>query len=104
VLPWWGWLLLWTALATVSVVWLGAGVRDVWRRAGALAAEVSRVGDLVASLEARAEEPSEVEAPAVAATRHPVEVLAEFREERRRNLADRRSRRAARMPPWARVD
>lgn len=103
-LPWWGWLLFWTVLVVASALWLGVLGRDVWRRAQALGAEVSRASELVAALEARADELSEVEPPPIAVTRPPHRVREEYREQRERRLTQRRARRAERLPPWARVD
>ena len=103
-LPWWGWLVFWALLVAGSVVWLGVLGRDVWRSAKALGAEVSRASELVAALEARVDEPSEVEPPPIAVTQPPHRVRDEYREQRDRRLVDRRARRAERRPPWARVD
>ena len=102
-MPWWGWLLFWTVLVVASVLWLGVLGRDTWRRARALGAEVSRASEMVAALEARVNELSEVEPP-IAVTRPPHLVREEYREERERRLTHRRARRAERLPPWARVD
>jgi hypothetical protein len=104
VLPWWGWLLFWVVLVGGSALWLGLLVRDVWRRAGALGAEVSRVSEMVAALEARADELREVDLGPVAATQPPHRMREEYRAQRARQRAERRSRRAERLPPWARVD
>lgn len=103
-LPWWGWLLFWAVLVVASAVWLGVLGRDVWRRAQALGAEVSRASVLVAALEARADELSEVEPPPIAVTQPPHRVREEYRVQRERRLTQRRARRAERLPPWARVD
>jgi hypothetical protein len=104
VLPWWGWLLFWVVLVGGSALWLGLLVRDVWRRAGALGTEVSRVSGMVAALEARADVLREVDLGPVAATQPPHGMRAEYRAQRARQRAERRSRRAERLPPWARVD
>ena len=103
-LPWWGWLLFWTVLVVGSAVWLGVLGRDVWRRAQALGAEVSRASELVAALEARVDELSEVEPPPIAVTQPPHRMREEYRDQRERRLTQRRARRAGRLPPWARVD
>ena len=103
VLPWWGWLLFWVALVGGSALWLGLLVRDVWRRAGALGAEVSRASEMVAALEARADELRDVE-PAVLAVTQPLSsVRAQHQGQRASTRAARQARRADRMPPWARV-
>ena len=60
-LPWWGWVILWTVLVAASTLWLGVLVRDVWGRSKALGREVTRASELVAALEARVDELSEVD-------------------------------------------
>ena len=103
-LPWWGWVILWTVLVAGSTLWLGILVRDVWGRSKALGREVTRASELVAALEARVDELSEVDPPPIAVTQPPHRVREEYREQRARRLTDRRARRAERLPPWARVD
>lgn len=103
-LPWWGWLVFWVVLLVGSAVWLGVLARGVWLRVKALGTEVERAGELVAAIEARVDELSEVEPPRPAATQPPHRMREEYREQRARQVADRRVRRAQRMPPWARVE
>ena len=103
-LPWWGWLLFWSALVAGSLLWLGLLSRGVWAKVKALGAEVSRAGDLVAALEARVDELSDEQPLTIAATQPAHRVREEYHEQRARRLTDRRARRAERLPPWARVD
>lgn len=103
-LPWWGWLVLWGVLLVGSTLWLGVLARGVWRRVKVLGGEVERASGLVAALEARVEEPGEVAPPPTAATQPPHRMREEYREQWARQLAQRRVRRARRMPPWARVE
>lgn len=104
-LPWWGWLVFWCVLLLGSTLWLGVLARGVWRRVKDLGGEVERASGLVAALEARVDEPGEVEPPPrTAATQPPHRMREEYREQRAQQVAQRRVRRARRMPPWARVE
>ncbi len=103
-LPWWGWVLLWAVLVVGGAAWVGVRSRSTWRSAKALSEEVSRVGELVAELEARADELREVLPERSAVTQDPHRVRDESRAVRAATKAERRARRAARRPPWARVD
>jgi hypothetical protein len=104
VLPWWGWLVFWAVLVGGSVLWLALLMRRVWEKARALGVEVSRASALVAALESAADELSEVEPTPTAVTQPPHRLREEYREQQARRRAERRSRQAQRMPPWARVD
>lgn len=103
-LPWWGWLVFWVVLLLGSAAWIGLRARDVWRRVNVLGGEVERASELVAALEARVDELAEVDPPRTAATQPPHRMRAEHREQRAQQVADRRLRRARRLPPWARVE
>ncbi|GAA4405189.1 hypothetical protein GCM10023168_18600 [Fodinibacter luteus] len=103
-LPWWGWLLLWTVLLVGSAALLGARARRVWASTQALGREVERAGAMVAELEARADELRDLEPGGPpAAVQDPRRVRAQYRRERALRLTERRARRADRLPPWARV-
>ena len=102
-LPWWGWVLLWAVLLLGSAAFLGWRAWLVWGRTKALGREVQRAGELVAELEARADELRDVE-PAVLAVTQPLSsVRAQHQGQRASTRAARQARRADRMPPWARV-
>ena len=103
-LPWWGWVLLWTVLVVVGGAWIGLSARRTWRSARALTEEVSRAGGLLAELEARADELRDVLPGPSAVTQDPQTVRAEYQAVRAATAAERRARRAVRRPPWARVD
>jgi hypothetical protein len=104
VLPWWGWVLLWGVLVVGGAAWVGLRSRSTWRSAKALSVEVSRTGELLAELEARADELREVLPEHSAVTQDPHGVRDEYRTVRAATRAERQARRAARRPPWARVD
>jgi hypothetical protein len=104
VLPWWGWVLLWVGLFAGAAVWIGVLARRTWRSAAALGREVSRAGAMVEALEARVDELQDLDPPPTAVTQPPHRLREEYREERARQVAARRVRRAGRTPPWARVD
>jgi hypothetical protein len=104
VLPWWGWVVFWAVLVGGSVLWLALLVRGMWGKATALGVEVSRASALVAALESRADEMSEVDPTPTAVTQPPHRLREEYRVQRAHRRAERRSRQAQRMPPWARVD
>ncbi len=103
-LPWWAWLLLWAVLVVGGGLWVAARSRTTWRSAKALTAEVERAGAMVSELEVRTGELRDLLPEHTAATQDPHRVVAEYREVRSAQAADRRARRAARRPPWARVD
>ncbi|MBR7742302.1 hypothetical protein KC207_03215 [Phycicoccus sp. BSK3Z-2] len=103
-LPWWGWLLLWSVLVLGGGVVVFLRLRSLWRSVRALSAEVSRAGRVVAELEAALERSPAVHPPDTAVAQAPRTLLRQYRSERARQRADRSARRAARMPAWARVD
>ena len=103
-LPWWGWVLLWAGLVLGGALWVGARARRTWRSAVALGREVARAGALVQALEARVDELEDIDPPRTAVTQPPHRLREEYREQRARQVAARRVRRAERTPPWARVD
>ncbi|WP_377642563.1 hypothetical protein [Oryzobacter terrae] len=103
-LPWWGWVLLWVVLVVASALWLFVLGRRVWGRARVLTRELSRASGLLAELEARVDELREAEPAPTAVTQDPARLREEYRAQRAEQAAARRSRRAARMPRWARVD
>jgi hypothetical protein len=104
VLPWWGWVLLWTVLLGASAVWLFVLSRRVWRKTKVLTGELSRATALVSELEARVDELRDVDPPPTAVTQDPSRLRAQYRTQRAEQRAARRIRRAERMPRWARVD
>jgi hypothetical protein len=104
-LPWWGWLLLWGVLVVGGATWIGLRARTTWRIATALTAEVDRAGRLVAEALADPTEPHEdIVAMTPALAQDPREVRELYRRHRVAAAERRRVRRAARRPPWARVD
>jgi hypothetical protein len=103
-LPWWGWLLLWTVIVVGGAAWIGVLSRRTWRSARALTAEVARAGELLAALEARTDALRDTVPDRTAVTQEPRRVREEYRAARAATTADRRARRAAGRPPWARVD
>ena len=102
-LPWWGWVLLWVVLLLGSAAFLGWRAWLVWGRTKALGREVQRASDLVAELEARADELRDVEPDPSAVIQPPHRMRAQYREQRASTKAARHVRRADRLPPWARV-
>jgi hypothetical protein len=103
-LPWWGWVLLWTLLVVGGGVWVGIRARSTWRSATALTAEVDRAGRLLAEAVADTSGPQEDIVPTPALAQDPREVREQYRRHRAEAAERRRVRRAARTPPWARVD
>jgi hypothetical protein len=104
VLPWWGWVLLWAVLVVGGSLWVAARARTTWRSAKALTAEVERAADLVSELEVRTSELRDLVPEHTAATQEPHRAVAQYRATRAAQAAERQARRAARRPPWARVD
>ena len=102
-LPWWGWVLLWLVLLLGSAAYLGLRARRVWGSTKGLGREVQRASELVAELEARADELRDVEPDPTAVTQPPHRMRAQYREQRASAKAARDARRADRLPPWARV-
>lgn len=102
-LPWWGWLALWTVLLASSGLVLWRRGRGVWHSLRALGTEVERSGRLLDELEAVAGRARPAEEP-LAVIRPPHRVRAEYRAQREAARAERAERRARRRPPWARVD
>ena len=103
-LPWWGWLLLWTVLVVGGGVWVGVRARSTWRSARALTAEVDRAGRMLAEAVGEGTEPALDDLPTPALAMDPRDVREQYRRHRARAAERTRVRRAARMPPWARVD
>ncbi|WP_392542103.1 hypothetical protein [Oryzobacter telluris] len=103
-LPWWGWVLLWVVLLVASGLWLFVLARRVWGKTKALTRELSRASALVAELETRVDELRDADPPPTAVTQAPSRLREEYRAQRAEQAAVRRSRRAERMPRWARVD
>jgi hypothetical protein len=103
VVPWWGWVVAWTVLLVGSVAFLAFRARRVWGSTRALGREVQRASELVAELEARADELRDVDPSPTAVTQPPHRLRAEYREQRASTKADRHARRTDRLPPWARV-
>jgi hypothetical protein len=103
VLSWWGWVLLWLVLLLGAATYLGLRARRVWGSTKGLGREVQRASELVAELEARADELRDVEPGPTAVTQPPHRMRAQYREQRASAKAARDARRADRLPPWARV-
>lgn len=103
-LPWWGWVLVWTVLLVGSAALLGLRGWRVWGSATRLGREIDRASALVAELEARADELRDLAPPPTSVTRPPRLVREEYREGKAATRAARRARRDERLPPWARVD
>lgn len=103
-LPWWGWVLLWAVLVLGGALWLFVLSRRVWRSTTALGREVERASGLLGELEARVDDLRDVEPAPTAVTQDPSSLRAQYRQQRAEQAAVRRTRRAGRLPPWARVD
>ena len=103
-LPWWGWVLLWVVLVVGGALWLFVLSRRVWRSAKALGREVSRASGLLSLLEERVDELRDADPVPTAVTQDPVRLREDYRRWRADQAAVRRTRRAARLPRWARVD
>lgn len=102
-LPWWGWVPLWTVLLVGSAAFLGRRAWLVWGKAKGLGSEVQRAGQLVAELEQRADELRDVDPAIIAVIQQPHRMRAQYREQRATAKAARHARRTDRLPPWARV-
>lgn len=103
-LPWWGWVLVWTVLFVGSVVLLAVRGWHVWGSVKALGREVDRASALIAELEARADELRDLDPAPTAVTQPPHRVREQYREGKAATRAARSARRAEHLPPWARVD
>lgn len=103
-LPWWGWLLLWTALVVGGGVLVGLRLRTLWRSLRALTAEVGRAADALGALEAQSGRLRDTDEQVTAVTQDPHRLWAEYRSRRAEQAAARALRRSERFPPWARVD
>ena len=103
-LPWWGWVLLWVGLFLGAGLWIGVLARRTWSSATALGRELARAGAMVEAVGARVDEIVDLDPPPTAVTQPPRRLREEYREQRARQVAARRVRRAERTPPWARVD
>jgi hypothetical protein len=96
-------VLLWLVLLLGAATYLGLRARRVWGSTKGLGREVQRASELVAELEARADELRDVEPGPTAVTQPPHRMRAQYREQRASAKAARDARRADRLPPWARV-
>ena len=105
-LPWWGWVLLWTVLVLGGALLVAWRARGAWRSAKGLGTEVSRATELLDQVQAALERDAapEPEATSTAATQDPHRMWEHHRRRLAEQRAARRVRRAARMPGWARVD
>jgi hypothetical protein len=99
----WSWVLIWVLLVVIATAYLASRAWAVWGQLKELTAEVGRASETVAALQAQTERLRE---------RPPAPELAVFGDPRllrRERLAtlgalreQRRARRAARLPAWAR--
>jgi hypothetical protein len=99
----WWWVLIWLLLVVIATAYLASRVWGLWGQVKELTAEVQRASETVSALQAQTDRLGE---------RPPAPQLAVFgdpRELRRERLAtrgalreQRRARRAARLPGWAR--
>ncbi len=99
----WWWVLIWLLLVVIATAYLASRVWSLWGQVKELTAEVQRASETVSALQAQTDRLGE---------RPPAPQLAVFgdpRELRRERLAtrgalreQRRARRAARLPGWAR--
>lgn len=103
-LPWWGWLLLWVVLLAAGGWLLFVRSRGVWRSAKGLTGELARASALLDELEQRADDLREAQPAPTAVTQDPSRLREEYRARRAEQVEVRRTRRAERMPRWARVD
>jgi|APEBP8051073058_1049385.scaffolds.fasta_scaffold00062_118 hypothetical protein len=103
-LPWWGWVLVWTVLLGASAALIGQRAWRVWGSVKGVSREAARASALVAELEARADELRTVEPAPPAVTQSPLRMREEYRAGKAATRAARRARRAEHLPPWARVD
>ena len=85
-------------------LWIGVLARRTWTSATALGRELARAGAMVEAVGARVDQLADVDPPPTAVTQPPHRLREEYREQRARQVAARRVRRAERTPPWARVD
>ncbi|NHA68353.1 hypothetical protein [Phycicoccus flavus] len=102
-LPSWGWVLLWAVLVLGGGVLVGLRVRDAWRSARALAAEVGRATRTLEALETHGERMRAETEGVTAVTQDPHSVREQYRTQREQQRSARLARRSRRMPRWARV-
>lgn len=99
----WWWVLIWVLLVVIAAAYLGSRAWAVWGQAKELGAEARRASALVEAIQGEVDrlgEPAEPPRPTV------LDDPRQLRRERERARAalreQRRSRRAARRPGWAR--
>ncbi len=99
----WWWVLIWVLLVVIAAVYLATRAWAVWGQAKELNVEVVRAAETVAALQAQTDRLRERPAPPELA------VFGDPRQLRRERLAtrgalreQRRARRSARLPAWAR--
>lgn len=93
-IPWWGWLLLWTGLVLAAAVLLGALVWGLVRRGLAVVAEAGTAGARAGELMSRVESLSEATRPAPAVLEDPA-LLRRQRADRQRAARRVRARAVA---------
>jgi hypothetical protein len=99
----WWWLLIWTLLAIIAAAYLASRLWAVWGQFKELTAEVAHASDTVAGLQAHADRLGERgPEPELAVFGDPRQLRKERLTTRDALKEQRRARRAAKFPSWAR--
>ena len=99
----WWWVLIWVLLVVLAVAYLASRAWGVWGQLKELTAEVHRASETVSSLQAEADRLGDrPPAPALAVCGDPRQLRRERLATRAALREQRRARRAARLPVWAR--
>ena len=98
----WWWVLIWTILVVVAGVYLVARLWGLWGQVKELTAETDRASRTLAAIEAQVDRLGEAPPQSIAVFQDPRD-LRRHRATTRADLrAQRASRRAERLPRWAR--
>jgi hypothetical protein len=99
----WWWLLIWALLAVIAAAYLASRLWGVWGQFKELTAEVAHASDTVAGLQAQADRLGERgPEPELAVFGDPRQLRKERETTRGALKEQRRARRAAKFPAWAR--
>lgn len=98
---WWAWLLVFLLILAAGGWWIWQRARATWRSAKALSVAASELGASTSVLEKAAERPP-LDPPRLAVFEHPETMYRERTATRATVETERRTRREANLPPWAR--
>lgn len=100
-MTWWAWLIVFAAILAVGGWWIWGRAKAAWRSAKALGDAAGELGAATTALEKAAERPP-LAPPRLAVFDHPETMHRERTARRAIVKEERRARREAKVPPWAR--